>query len=269
MDTELRDADRAAAGGDYYEALRARRLRCRLEGHVYDQFKRSHPLRSAEELDVRVCFRCYEAEAAPVGQLVHVEVPQAAAFSGDAGWVLFRKKRGKQHVLGSIYGQYRNYRTTHVHSLCGAQAANTANLTTANYPTMLTGSVDDVTCKPCAKMLQSQWKRGLYGDMTLTAIRNFVRRVAFSEGLATMPKCAAGCLHPVHAGNCPHAPCGCVTKTIACAGCDWQGPQPAALVELVNKVQHNREHAVVPVPWGLVDGRNGLYCPACVEAAQF
>ena len=254
---------------------------CRVEGHIHDTFKREHPIRHGTSVEIRVCFRCFNVEAGPVGQLHHESDVPLEAFRGDAGWVIIKKGGRKAPVLNQQQSGYRGNGYARVITLCGSTQVSALDLSNAKLVTAeeeepiyedelayvsslrvnLAGALDDVSCKNCLKALAVEWRRALAGCLELTGCRSLVRRI-MHEPLATIPKCE--CLHPAHAGNCPAGTCGCMIRTIHCAGCNFSGREP----EGGWSVWANSKDAP-PAPWAKLPDTGGLFCPTCVEATNF
>jgi hypothetical protein len=250
-------------------------MTCRVEGHIHDTFKREHPIRHSVSVEIRVCFRCYEIEAGPVGTVFYESAVPLEAFRGNSGFVVVQKGRGvKAHVMGSQKAGYAGSGYARLYSLCGGMNISARDLAEANKPDDeagfeatkidLEGSLDDVSCGNCVKTLARDWERALAGDMELAGCRALIRRVTFGHGMASIPKCE--CLHGVHVGNCPSGTCKCMVQTCGCSGqgCHFIGPRPSDLHGAITQPD-----APVEPPWGHLGKQAGIYCPTCVAAANF
>lgn len=268
MDTVLREEQRRGITGDPHAALRAARMVCRVEGHHYDTFKRFHPIRHTVSVEIRVCFRCFDVEAAPVGQLEHISEIPKEAFRGASGWVIFKRGYTKSHVFNEMFSNAR------LVSLCGGVQVGAIDLAHANGKLTkglivnIDGQLSDVSCKNCVKMLATEWPRAIAGDLALISARALVRRVVFNHGLASIPKCE--CLHVVHTGRCLSSPCQCQFDSVRCSGqgCGFVGPEPIGFRLMLGQSGITNADTW-DAPWGNIPDQTGIFCPTCVEAAQF
>ena len=255
---------------------------CRGVGLLYDTFKRELPIRHGVSIQIRVCYRCFDCEAASDGELEHVSDVPLEAFRGDSGWVIIKKGGRKAHVLNQQQSGYHGNGFSRLTTLCGSTQVTALDLTHARFEggiepeveddedelayfskllVNLEGELGEVSCKNCIKALAVEWPRALAGDINLTGCRSLVRRIKH-EPLAAIPKCE--CLHPVHAGNCPAGTCGCMIRTIHCAGCNFSGREPDDFQVL--RMDPKKE---APEPWARLPDTGGFFCPTCVSATDF
>jgi hypothetical protein len=196
MDLDQRAAQRQAAGGDPDAAIRSARMICRVEGHIHDTFKREHPIRHGTSVEIRVCFRCFNVEAGPVGQLHHESDVPLEAFRGDAGWVIIKKGGRKAHVLNQQQSGYRGNGYARVITLCGSTQVSALDLSNAKLVT-----AEDL------RLLASREPRGRAGRRVLQELpQGPGRRVeAGSRGLSRADRVPlAG--SPDHARAARHDP---------------------------------------------------------------